>query len=147
MHVDFLDKSTGFASGFGGIIRTVDCGKTWEPVSSQPSNELCFFDTRRGYLSVNRSLYKTIDGGKNWNLVKTIINPHWIIGEDFSRIEGLNRINKNDLIFTLNSRLVKVTSDQKWFQYEFTRPYYQLQMIGRNKGIVYGFENLILVQF
>jgi len=40
-----------------------------------------------------------------------------------------------------------VTSKQKWFQYDFTRPYYQLQMIGKNKGIVYGFENLILVNF
>ena len=79
--------------------------------------------------------------------MKTIINPHWILGEDFSKIESLNIVNEKDLIFTLNSRLMIVTSKQKWFQYDFTRPYYQLQMIGKNKGIVYGFENLILVNF
>jgi len=147
LHICFIDDATGFASGFDGIIKTTDCGKTWETVSSLPAHDIFFFDKEFGYFSYNRSLYRTLDGGQNWKLMKTIINPHWILGEDFSKIESLNIVNEKDLIFTLNSRLMIVTSKQKWFQYDFTRPYYQLQMIGKNKGIVYGFENLILVNF
>ncbi len=112
----FINKSIGFASGADGIIKTTDCGKTWETISSMPAEDILFMDENTGYLSYKRSLFKTVDGGRNWKLVKTIIDPHWIIGEDLSKIECLNFINKNDLIFTLNSRLIKVTSDQKWFQ-------------------------------
>ncbi len=143
----FIDESTGFACGKDGIIKTADCGLNWETISPLSANDIMFIDGNTGYVANKRSLFKTIDSGRNWKLLKTIINPHWIMGEDFSKIECLNIINKKDLIFTLNSRLIKVTSDQKWFQYEFTRPYYQLQMIGPETGIVYGFENLILVNF
>ena len=143
----FIDESNGFACGKDGIIKTTDCGLTWKTISPLSANDIRFIDQNTGYLSYNRSLYKTVDGGKKWKLMKTIINPHWIVGEDFSKIECLNVINNKDLIFTLNARLIKVTPDQKWFQYEFTRPYYQLQMIGQETGIVYGFENLILVNF
>jgi hypothetical protein len=146
-HICFIDNITGFACGYNGIIKTTDSGKTWDTISTLSSDDILFIDKNTGYASDKRSLYKTIDGGRNWKLVRTIISPSWIMGEDFSRIECLNFINKKDLIFTLNSRLIKVTSDQKWFQYEFTRPYYQLQMIGPDRGIVYGFENLILVDF
>jgi len=48
----------------------------------------------------------------------------------------------------LNSRLIKISGGGKdWLQYEFTRPYFQLQILGKNSGIVYGYENLILVNF
>jgi photosystem II stability/assembly factor-like uncharacterized protein len=146
-HICFVSESTGFACGSGGIIKTTDAGKTWDTISGLSAEDIIFMDELNGYFSDKRSLFKTIDGGRNWNLVKAIVNPSWIVGEDFSKIEGLNLINDKDLVFTLNSRLIKVTAEQKWFQYEFTRPYYQLQMIGLNKGIVYGFENLILVDF
>jgi photosystem II stability/assembly factor-like uncharacterized protein len=147
MNIHFIDDSTGFASGYGGIIKTTDGGKTWDTLSSLPATDLFFFDHEKGYYSYGRSLFKTVDGGNNWKLVRTIINPHWIVGEDFSKIEGLNRLQGNNLIFTLNARIFKITPNEKWFQYEFTRPYYQLQMISDDKGIAYGFENLILVQF
>jgi photosystem II stability/assembly factor-like uncharacterized protein len=146
-HICFINASTGFVSGYNGIIKTTDSGKTWDTISALSSEDILFIDENRGYFSDKRSLYNTVDGGRNWKLVKTIVNPHWIMGEDFSKIECLNTINNNDLIFTLNARLIKVNSDQKWFQYEFTRPYYQLQMIGPKTGIVYGFENLILIDF
>lgn len=146
-NICFVNESTGFACGSGGIIKTADAGKTWDTISGLSSQDILFIDEDNGYFSYQRSLYKTIDGGRNWNLVKAIVNPSWIMGEDFSKIEGLNFINNKDLVFTLNSRLIKVTAEQKWFQHEFRRPYYQLQMIGTNKGIVYGFENLILVDF
>ena len=146
-HIFFIDDLTGFACGYDGIIKTRDTGQTWDTISDLSSDDVLFMDERNGYFTDKRSLYKTIDGGRNWKLVKSIINPRWIVGRDFSKIEGLNFINNRDLIFTLNSRLIKVTAEQKWFQHEFTRPYYQLQMIGLKKGIVYGFENLILVDF
>ena len=146
-HICFIDDSKGFACGYDGIIKTTDAGKSWDTISISGAEDILFLDENTGYSSDKRSLFKTIDGGSNWNLVKTIINPHWIMGEDFSKIECLNLINNKDLIFTLNARLIKVTAEQKWLQYEFTRPYYQLQMISMNTGIVYGFENLILVNF
>jgi photosystem II stability/assembly factor-like uncharacterized protein len=144
-HICFVNNTTGFSCGYEGIIKTTDCGITWDTVSKLSAEDILFIDENKGFFSLNRSLYKTVDGGRNWSLVKTIINPSWIMGDDFSRIEGLSFINGMDLIFTLNARLIKVTENQKWFQYEFTRPYYQLQMIRPNTGIVYGFENLILV--
>jgi photosystem II stability/assembly factor-like uncharacterized protein len=147
MQIAFLDDSTGFAAGYGGILKTSDCGKTWETISTFPANDILFVDANNGYFNFNRSLYKTVDGGKNWKLMKNITNPHWMVGDDFSRIENLSLLNDKNLIFSLNARLIKVTPEQKWFQYEFTRPYYQFQMINSQKGIVYGFENLILVQF
>jgi len=146
-HICFVDDLTGFACGLDGIIKTTDTGKSWDTISGLSSQDILFIDDNNGYFSYQRSICKTIDGGRNWKLVKAIINPSWIMGEDFSKIECLNFINNKDLIFTLNSRLIKVTAEQKWFQHEFTRPYYQLQMIGMNKGIVYGFENLIMVDF
>jgi photosystem II stability/assembly factor-like uncharacterized protein len=146
-HIFFINESTGFACGPWGIITTTDSGKTWDTISTLSSEDIIFIDENTGYFSYKLSLFKTIDGGRTWNTVKTITNPSWIMGEDFSRIECLNLINNKDLIFTLNARLIKVTAGGKWYQYEFTRPYYQLQMISKNRGIVYGFENLILVSF
>ena len=57
-------------------------------------------------------------------------------------------IDKNTIMFTLNARLIKVSSGGKnWSQYEFTRPYIQFQYLGKHTGIVYGYENLILLKF
>jgi photosystem II stability/assembly factor-like uncharacterized protein len=146
-HICFINDLTGFACGYDGIIKTTDTGKTWDTISTLSSEEIVFIDENNGFFCDKRSLFNTVDGGRNWKLVKAIVNPSWIIGKDFSKIECLNLINNRDLIFTLNSRLIKVRADKKWLQYEFTRPYYQLQMINMNKGIVYGFETLILVDF
>jgi photosystem II stability/assembly factor-like uncharacterized protein len=146
-HICFVNDLKGFACGPEGIIRTTNTGKSWDTISTLGSDDILFSDENTGYSSNRLSLFKTTDGGKTWNLVKTIINPAWIMGDDFSKIECLNVVNNKDLVFTLNARLIKVTAGGKWFQYEFTRPYYQLQMISMNKGVIYGFENLILVDF
>jgi photosystem II stability/assembly factor-like uncharacterized protein len=143
----FLDKKTGYACGFNGIEKTSDAGRTWDTIASTPFEHILFFNENIGFASLKRSLFSTSDGGKNWKLVKTIVNPHWIVGEDFSKIECLYALGSKDLLFTLNSRIIKVTHEMKWYQYEFTRPYYQLQMIGTETGIAYGFENLILLNF
>ena len=144
----FFNKLIGFACGNDGILKTTDGGKSWIVISMQSANEIVFITADTGYSISHRSLYRTNDGGTTWTLLKTIVNRHWVMGEDNSRIECLNVINKKDLIFTLNSRIIKVTEDgRRWFQYEFTRPYYQLQMISSNTGMLYGYENLILITF
>jgi photosystem II stability/assembly factor-like uncharacterized protein len=144
----FLNDMNGFASGKGGILKSRDGGRSWHQVSDQSANEIAFISEDTGYAIDQRTLYRTDNGGKNWNLVKTIKNREWAMGEDNSKIECLNVISNNNLIFTLNSRIIMVADDgHRWYQHDFTKPYFQLQMLTMNTGIVFGYENLILVRF
>ena len=143
----FTDMKTGYLYGYDGILKTTNSGMTWDTLAETPATDLVFMNGDQGYLSFSRSLFSTNDGGRNWKLVRTIKNPKWIMGQDFSKIECLSRLGTGELVFTLNSRIIKVDAAGKWSQYEFTRPYYQLQMVGPERAIVYGFEKIILVNF
>ena len=146
--VQFVDRLTGFACGEKGIMKSTDGGENWQQVSVQPASCIVFSSLNDGYLSYRRSIWQTKDGGKSWKLVKELINRHWVLGEDDSRIESLyfHKTNINILMFTLNSRLIRILLDrQKWEQYDFSRPYIQLKMIGKGCGMVYGYEGLVMI--
>ena len=142
----FVDRQTGYACGNKGILKSTDGGETWQQISAQPASNIVFSSVNEGYLSHQRSIWQTRDGGKSWKLVKELVNRHWLVGDDDSRIESLSLTSPNILIFTLNSRLIKVIIDhQKWEQYEFSRPYIQMKMIGKGAGIVYGYRDLVMI--
>lgn len=82
--VFFLNKDTGFVSGYDGtLLRTYDGGINWEPINtltngqSQPSplTTLTFNTLKRGFaLSRGGDFYTTWDGGGNWKKITTA--PH-----------------------------------------------------------------------
>jgi photosystem II stability/assembly factor-like uncharacterized protein len=147
-HLIFSNDTIGFACGKEGMLKSMDGGSTWEEFSSQKANEIVFLNENEGYAAYQRTLYTTIDGGKSWKLLKSILTRHWIMGDDDSKIESLSIIDETTLLFTLNARLIKVSGDGKdWSEYEFSRPYFQYQLLGMSSGIVYGYENLILINF
>jgi len=72
----FIDTLIGYAVGSeivsnkGSILKTVDGGQNWIPLSSTYGyfwNSLCFVNTKVGYIcGKNGIIRKTVDGGLNW---------------------------------------------------------------------------------
>ena len=144
----FVNDHIGFACGNDGIMKTIDGGITWQTVSKQSATEIVFSSDNEGYVVFHRTVYGTHDGGKSWNTIKEIVDRHWVIGVDDSKIESLQLFHHNEILFTLNSKLLKVSNNGlTWRQYEFTRPYIQLQMMNADTGFIYGYQNLIMVTF
>lgn len=146
--ITFYNAQLGFACGADGVLRSEDGGKTWEVTSRQAGHELLFITPDTGFLVSARSIFKTSDGGKNWTLLKTISNRQWVMGEDNSILRDLIFIHHTDLLFTLNSRLMKIQlKDNHWFQHDFTRPFIRLKMYTPSEGVVFGYEFLQHIQF
>jgi photosystem II stability/assembly factor-like uncharacterized protein len=144
----FFDVNTGFACGDDGVLKTIDGGATWMEVSKQGASEILLFSHDSGYSISDRSLFLTTDGGITWGLNKTVLNRQWVVGEDNSRLECLRSIGEDEILFTLNSRLIKVTDfGKRWFQYDFTKPYNRLETLAPGKGIIYGYEHINIVNF
>jgi len=77
-NIGFIGASTGDMTGHGyTILKTVDAGKTWYQVFSDPfagADKFFFLDQDTGYaispiIWYDNSLLKTTDGGETWNLV------------------------------------------------------------------------------
>ena len=73
---NFLNKMLLFTNniwvtGRGGLLHSIDDGKSWEYVSID--NEvgyfygIFFFNETLGWTGSDRGLYKTVDGGMTWN--------------------------------------------------------------------------------
>jgi photosystem II stability/assembly factor-like uncharacterized protein len=68
--VVFLNASSGWICGAGGLWHTTDTGSTWLPVSLSGShgvNNLSFGTNRYGWADADSGLYRTTDGGTTWN--------------------------------------------------------------------------------
>lgn len=73
--VFFTDDNTGYAAGSGSttatLIKTIDGGTTWNPLSINTVNEiysLSFGSSNVGYALTKQSeLFKTTDAGSTWN--------------------------------------------------------------------------------
>ncbi len=82
--VFFLNKDTGFVSGYDGtLLRTYDGGMNWEPINTLtngqsqpfPLTTLTFNTPKRGFaLSSGGDFYTTWDGGGIWKKITTA--PH-----------------------------------------------------------------------
>ncbi|RYY99520.1 MAG: hypothetical protein EOO11_04670 [Chitinophagaceae bacterium] len=68
--IDFVDGRTGFALADRSILRTVDSGRTWQPVYSDQVNNwsgIYFRNASTGYVfGMTGQLKKTTDGGNTW---------------------------------------------------------------------------------
>jgi photosystem II stability/assembly factor-like uncharacterized protein len=77
-NIGFIGASTGDMTGNGyTILKTVDAGKTWYQVFSDPfvgADKFFFLDQDTGYaispiIWYNNSVLKTTDGGESWDLI------------------------------------------------------------------------------
>ena len=68
--IDFLDLSTGYTIGAGGLImHTKNAGESWEVVN-EPNPTFSKIDVASdtvAYGSTGRELYQSVDGGRSWN--------------------------------------------------------------------------------
>ena len=72
--VFFLDRTIGFVSGDGFLLRTTDGGKSWRNVGSGGvAFQLSFIDKNNGWamdsdLKDAFQITKTVDGGASWSI-------------------------------------------------------------------------------
>jgi len=97
----FINANTGWVSGNGKIMKTLNGGLNWS-VNSLKGDimKMWFTDSFLGYSIMNDSIQKTIDGGTNWN------------NQNNSRIIDFSFINANtgwSLNFTDNTIEIKKT--------------------------------------
>lgn len=78
----FIGEQVGWAAGAGGLLHTLDGGRTWlaipQPEDSRriEARALHMFDRQRGWLAGrNATLMRTADGGDTWTIVDTPLPP------------------------------------------------------------------------
>ena len=74
--IAFSCRDTGFAVGWGGILRTMDCGENWEqlpsPFVSDATDlvDVFFLDKQHGWICGNYyAVIRTQDGGITWDVL------------------------------------------------------------------------------
>jgi photosystem II stability/assembly factor-like uncharacterized protein len=75
LHVGFINKLTGYATGTNGILLwTRDSGKTWMSNSSGPDSvrDAFFADQQHGLRQTNSGVDITHDGGSSWAAVSIL---------------------------------------------------------------------------
>jgi photosystem II stability/assembly factor-like uncharacterized protein len=96
--LQFVNSSTGFACGQGGImLKTTDAGVNWQSVTL-PSDgmvlNLFFLNESKGwYIGFQENtLYKTTNGGESWNLVSSLspryVNKVWFLNDTIGFATG-----------------------------------------------------------
>jgi len=70
--LDFVDDSSGWIGGLGGVYGTEDAGKTIQKNEEVLGNifNIIFPTKKRGWLSGNKMLWQTLDGGATWQKVR-----------------------------------------------------------------------------
>ncbi|MBW8889962.1 MAG: hypothetical protein JF616_19575 [Fibrobacteres bacterium] len=88
--VRFTSPDTGFLAGdtssnFGlvAILKTVDGGRDWSPVSppglTTRFNSIAFTGSRTGYAVGDTGIIlKTFDGGDSWSMISTAVTTEWL---------------------------------------------------------------------
>ncbi len=69
----FTSASTGYAGGYGKILKTTDQGQSWHPTPAKGDyyQDICFPTKSTGYaVGYNGSVIKTTDAGISWQVVK-----------------------------------------------------------------------------
>lgn len=76
--IEFPDASTGYACGFGAVLKTVNGGTTWELQNARGDyfKSLCALDGQRVWIAgYNGSIIRTQDGGHNWERLRNGDDP------------------------------------------------------------------------
>lgn len=68
--IAFADRLHGFAAGAGGILRTVDGGRTWRRVSAVRTAALDAVGPRQGFALAGGAVLRT-DDGRRWRRTST----------------------------------------------------------------------------
>ncbi|PSR04472.1 MAG: hypothetical protein BRD50_03600 [Bacteroidetes bacterium SW_11_45_7] len=71
--IAFTSTRTGYAAGYGKILKTTDKGQSWQPTPAKGDyyQDICFPTKRIGYaVGYNGSVIKTTDAGASWQVVK-----------------------------------------------------------------------------
>jgi photosystem II stability/assembly factor-like uncharacterized protein len=104
----FINEFTGWACGYGGIIKTTTGGEGWFPVNNGIISDcysVFFANENTGWAADNTNLiYKTSDGGNSWY-------SGTVSGYGYKSIEF---INSNTGYFTNNSGLYNVISGKSY---------------------------------
>jgi photosystem II stability/assembly factor-like uncharacterized protein len=106
--VYFLNPDTGFLYGYQNLVKTINGGKDWFPVTVNPEDHLDFvsmsFPTSlTGYVIngseiSNRSIFKTVDGGETWNSIDPPTSSYILSVNFFTEDEGVI-VGENAIIF------------------------------------------------
>jgi photosystem II stability/assembly factor-like uncharacterized protein len=63
----FVNANLGFAAGSNVLLKTVNGGANWFPLSLNGAQKVVFADANTGYAGGGTTIYKTTDGGVNWS--------------------------------------------------------------------------------
>lgn len=105
--IDFLNADTGFLYGYGKVLKTINGGHDWSPVTVITEDNLDFismdFPTSETGYAINSSLsmqsiFKTEDGGDTWNCLSAPASSNLNSINFFTEDEGL-LFGDNGLIF------------------------------------------------
>lgn len=130
--VDFTDlfftsPSTGYISGFGGLYKTVDTGKTWQNVFTSPCTALFFFDNNNGWVHSSGKFYKTTNGGAAWTQIA-----------DIGKYESYGMLQFTDATHAkfCNGNTFARSNDGgvTWIKTTFTEELYDLQFFTNDTG-------------
>lgn len=75
----FVNTHTGFAAGYGALLKTTDGGASWQELPGASSDNftgLYALSEKEIWLcGYNGSIYRTIDGGASWQYLRNGNNP------------------------------------------------------------------------
>jgi photosystem II stability/assembly factor-like uncharacterized protein len=145
--VVFTDEKTGFAAGYGVMLKTEDGGLTWDYTSAQKEffSALSFPSPQVGY-AVGRTgtIVKTTDGGDTWKRIRNGNTPS-PIRHAYSKVFFLNE----EVGYIVGDRgLILKTTDggKKWakFDKETKAHLYDIFMFEEGHGVIVGDEGTVI---
>jgi len=145
--IEFINNSTGFASGGAGLFvgtklfKTTNGGNNWEQRLTTNSGDLFlkkFTDDSTGYGILYTKLYKTTDQGMEWNLLPNDYSNNCNDAFFFSEDSIISIHNGNTIRFTTNGGLNWVSNIIPEYSSN------NINFINFNMGFVMGSNNRIL---
>ncbi|HMS64386.1 MAG TPA: YCF48-related protein, partial [Ignavibacteria bacterium] len=141
--VHFINSNTGWACGFETVLKTTDCGNTWNSAYLSGYHKSIFFtDENNGWIcGENGKIFKTTNGGINWILMNSGVNSR------------LNQIAFSDqytgLIAGSNNKILKTTdAGNSWnnvniFNSLIEIDFYSVKILNATNYIVTGTESTV----
>ena len=128
--VYFTSTTVGCKAGTNGIDRTVDTGRTWTRVLSQPMSSLNFVDANNGWAGGSNKIFKTENGGVTW------VETHTGTYGDVYAIQFTNA-NNGWFVGLGDNAIYKTTNaGNNWQRIPIAGSPYDLHFINDNLGYV-----------
>lgn len=106
--ISFLNNKIGYACGHEGILKSNDFWKSNKIYSNVPSQSIKIIDDTTALCLYYESVSISKDNCKTWSILKDFKNQGFSLGEKFSSIKRIEKLDKEWFILLYEDKLYKL---------------------------------------